>query len=814
MRPEHNPVGDPCVLCKHPRLAHRVPHAPKGDPCAACGLPAENHHARTEAQAAVMTAAQARGLARAEVERKAPGSRTARARSQRKKDLGPKVVIGIDGEGQGRAPHRYVYLAAADEHGTTWSVEDPAWRPAWTGTGYQETRLTGLRTVACLEFLFTLPEHAHLFAFAFGYDLTKMLEDVDNATLWLLHHPDERRRKGKAGAKLGPLPVTWKGYELNLQSTHFTVRRVSDGTFREVWDLFKFYGCRFTSALADWKVGSDAEHAHIQAMKEKRGEFDREAPGDVAAYCNLECVNLARLGRKLIAAHDAVDLSLKVFHGPGSTAGRMLGNMGILDAIRPVPKGMIAAVVRAFFGGRFENSVVGPVDEPLEGWDISSAYPYHMTFLPCLVHGRWRKTRRRADLDATDVACVHYGIGPVQRGSTSPLAAGAWAPFPHRMPKGSRGPATVAFPSGQPDEGSICFPRRGGGGWVYLQEYLAGERIFAEVEFREAWVYEKRCDCQPFHKIPYFYLYRLLLGKEGPGITVKLGINSGYGKLAQSVGSARFNCWLWAGMITSGCRAQILEMLGLHRDPTNLLMVATDGIVTRERLTPPAPRDTGTLQLLPGTDLEAAHPDGTNKKPLGGWERKPLPNGMFFARPGIYFPLHLGDLGSAATKEEIDKAIKEIKGRGVGKAVLVRHYHDILRAWVNHKGTETVTVTEVPRFCGAKTSLHRSGKPGAYRFHRADGKQKSETGAPPAYGQWVLRPVVMSFDPLPKRAEIRGDHTLALRDLDPGQESAPYDRAVKSKERRELEAFRDEVVEQPDLHFGELTELFTEEMAL
>ena len=43
------------------------------------------------------------------------------------------------------------------------------------------------------------------------------------------------------------------------------------------------------------------------------------------------------------------------------------------------------AIARAFFGGRFENAKVGPVREALWNYDISSAYPYQMTFLPCSV---------------------------------------------------------------------------------------------------------------------------------------------------------------------------------------------------------------------------------------------------------------------------------------------------------------------------------------------------------------------------------------------------------------------------------------------
>ena len=48
-------------------------------------------------------------------------------------------------------------------------------------------------------------------------------------------------------------------------------------------------------------------------------------------------------------------------------------------------------------------------------------------------------------------------------------------------------------------------------------------------------------------------------------------------KLAQSLGKhPPFQCWIWASMITSGTRAQMLDMLALHKDWRNLLAIATD----------------------------------------------------------------------------------------------------------------------------------------------------------------------------------------------------------------------------------------------
>jgi hypothetical protein len=65
-----------------------------------------------------------------------------------------------------------------------------------------------------------------------------------------------------------------------------------------------------------------------------------------------------------------------------------------------------------------------------------------------------------------------------------------------------------------------------------------GEHVRIGAGCVEAWIYETECDCQPFARMPEFCRERVKIGKEGAGIVLKLGSNSVYGKLAQSVGGS------------------------------------------------------------------------------------------------------------------------------------------------------------------------------------------------------------------------------------------------------------------------------------
>jgi DNA polymerase type B, organellar and viral len=665
------------------------------------------------------------------------------ARNREKHKAEHKPYIGIDGEGfdiqrGNKSVHTYVYMGANNEDGSMRKqVHDWRW---------------GLRTHDCLEFILELPKFATIFAYAFNYDLTKMLADLPDEKLYHFFRPELRQRHGDK-AVWGPIPVEWEGpngvrYLLNYQGTKFTVEKVQVGVKgrkklrRIVWDIFKFYQSKFVNTLKEWRVGNEALWERMQEMKEKRDVFTSKMRDQIAEYCLEECQCMAQLARKLTDSHAKVGLRLKVFYGAGSSGAAMLDTMGIKDKIVDRPEIMREAVAQSFFGGRFENSRIGRIEGTIYNYDISSAYPYQTYFLPCLEHGEWRLTDKEEEIGSAKAALVHYGYSKVKPTDSH------WGALPFREA-----------------DGSISFPIRSGGSWTWRSEFQAAQRAFPHILFREAWIFESWCNCQPFKKIAEYYNERCRIGKEGPGIVIKLGINSCYGKLAQSVGRGKYNCWIWASMITSGTRAQLLDMLALHKDRANLVMMATDGIFTHEEIEPPIPSNTGT---------------SATGKPLGGWEKKTIEGGIFVARPGIYFPIKEGT------------SVKEVKGRGLGKGVVLEYGKKIIEHYETHGLDEDLILPSIRRFCGGKTSI--SFAPGTGKYTRANG----EYVGGPAYGQWIEREVKLSFFPMPKRDKVLKGNFLRLRSFPRSQESYSYDKAVVSKETRDLRDAKTEELEQPD----------------
>ena len=136
--------------------------------------------------------------------------------------------------------------------------------------------------------------------------------------------------------------------------------------------------------------------------------------------------------------------------------------------------------------------------------------------------------------------------------------------------------------------------------WIWQDEIAIAQKHFGQdaIPLYDGWIWEPACDHKPFRDIPNLYDYRLKLKGHGPGSDdydgaekiLKLLINSIYGKTAQSIGwtlakdgtlkPPAFQSFIWAGLITSGTRAMILDAV-MQSDTVS---IATDGILSRTPL--------------------------------------------------------------------------------------------------------------------------------------------------------------------------------------------------------------------------------------
>lgn len=695
MAGEHSPRAEPVCSCGLFALAHRPSHNPKQWPICLCGAYAKNHRVKHQFKGT------------------GPDCETCCLPKVNHLALSPcdsssyRIdYVGIDGEGIGRKPHRYVLLCAATIDGRRWMLEDPQ----------------GLPSVRILNWLLTTLDNCRVFSYGFGYDLTMILKDLPDDKLYKLLRPGLRHERGRIR------PINWQGFTIDWLQGKLTISRKRQRQRLVIWDLVKFYQQTFVASLKDWGIPTEG----IEKMKAKRSGFTLRDMPKVRHYCVTECRQLATLAKKLLDAHRDAGLTLRSYYGPGSTASVMLGIMKVKEYQAEPPEEMRDPIARAFSGGWFEHSAMGLV-KPCVAADISSAYPYHAYFLPCLLHGTWEHVKHDVDraIQNCTTALVHYSY----RGKRSDI----WAPFFHRDAKGG-----------------ICHPYTNEG-WAWLPEYRAGKR-FGRVRAHSAWVYRTECGCRPFEQFAVYYRTRVELGKDAAGKPIKLGVNSGYGKLVQSKGkNPPYQNWLWGGLITSGTRAQVLDVIPIQ-DPSAVVAIATDGVFSRYPLDLPKPRDTGTSDLA---------------KPLGGWEEKRYPEGILFLKPGIYLPMkgpaHMFE-GNDETCEKCglpDTDHTAAKARGIGRKKLTEQRDRIVKAY--QRGAKSWTV-HVDRFYGAKSSI-------------------STRRRSPKYGQWGVMPIEVAF----KCPNREPDMTLLKRD---GM-SYPYNPAQVTHEALVARIQRDITYEQP-----------------
>lgn len=584
--------------------------------------------------------------------------------------------VGVDGEGVGRKPHRYVLLACSDGD-------------------YVEDR-HGLSTVDCLEFLLDLSTRdVRLCGYYLSYDWTKILADLEDKAIFNLWRPQRRALPKGTFARV---EYTKKGRTYKI---HWLAGAVwlSDDKGRKVtiWDLGKYYQGPFVGALKDWKIRPDVVE-EIAKMKQRRSVFSYREIASIRRYCLNECEALAEFAAAVEQAHLDADLKPRGWYGPGATASVLLKRHDIHERRGIIPPPMLEAVACAFFGGRAEISRNGFVPGPIYGYDVSSAYPYHATQLPCLEHGRWERVTRERAITGKGVA--HALVRGHIRCAHSPAS---WGPLPVRMPADQE----------TYKRGSIVFPRSGASGYWWRDEWLVAREGWGKgVEFEHAFVLRRECDCKPFSFVQAVFDRRRAVDKEsGEGKVLKLALNSVYGKLAQTIGSAQYASRAWAGMITSGTRAQILRLMLQHKDLANVLMIATDGLFSTEAL----PYD--------------------KEIKLGGWERNEYES-ITLVRPGIYW---LGE----------DK----IRARGLGREAL--KVAKPLFAKALKTGALRVDLPAQTMFGGGKLMV-------------LENRETGKLTRNPQYGQWYSRKAQQSLEPGPKRAPDWFPPTLSE------VESAPY----------------------------------------
>lgn len=564
----------------------------------------------------------------------------------------------------------------------------------------------------CLDFLCELPRDKQYVVYFGDYDVTKMLEDLPWDRLTRLMDRTARARNDG-----GIFPLDWHDFEMDyLPRKEFKVRRRGETSWMVINDVGPFFQTSFVEAITKWGVGTSEEVEMIRAEKARRGSFQFSGLAEVDVYNALEIRLLEELMEKFRDACVVAGIVPKKWQGPGLLAEALFQKHGVpqsRDVLLLQDKryrSLLTFARNAFYGGRPEISVVGPVNREVFQWDINSAYPHAMLSVPCLQHGVWTYSdgpsadgqlpesgngeasdngrgvpSRAARMEAfwsgslEDAQKRHAAIagmvGQTVERDTAPFALvyGSFAPKPSNRGKY---PLWYGLPF-RTDKGTITYPGAGRG-WYWSFEVAAA--IHQDFVVSESWTYHKQCDCQPLGFVAGTYAERQRIGKDGPGIILKLAMNSLYGKTVQSIGFPKYANAIWGSFVTAYCRTMVQDFIhGSEwcKDEEkwcgyDVVMVATDSVCT----------------LTERTDI-------IESTTLGGWSREIHAGGMFIVQPGLYF----GTSG------------KRAKTRGVPLAVITEKEAEFRAAFDRMAESRRLADGDVrvPQrlFAGIRYTLHR-----------------------------------------------------------------------------------------------------------
>lgn len=542
---------------------------------------------------------------------------------------------GVDGEGGDIETGRQEYLLLR------------------AGTQVLETGKP-LQPMECLRFIADLPPTHTYVSYSFNYDVTMILRDLPmNRWVRVL---ERSKRVGTYGCYPVDIPYRESAKDIEdgdvqvdyLPSKEFKVRirRGGEwGKFVRIHDTFTFFQTSFLNTITTW-LGDDPRYAdvikEIAENKARRADFGPMT--DTERHYNAqECVMLARVMTLFAVKLDQAGIpALKDWQGPGNIAAALFRKHGLprrpasgktsvngaeLLIGREWPE-VVAIANRAYYGGRFEPCMIGEIHSTVYQYDIRSAYAAMYRHLPCLVHGKWKRT------DAPKL--FNIGFAHIRFRHPKDINLGS---FPVRL-----------------RNGTIQFPIQGEGVYTHyeIMAALTSDNItITDIEFLGGWEYVKRCECVWMHFAEDLYKARQRVAKDDPnlGRVFKLALASMYGKLAQSIGEPVYSNPVWASLITGYVRAQLLGTALRVNYGAGVIMLATDGIFT--------------LDKIPDVDV------GTD---LGQWELTEHAQGMMVIQSGVYL-IH---------GEDGDK----IKSRGVPMKALADQTPAFRRAWTHFLETQ------------------------------------------------------------------------------------------------------------------------------
>ena len=436
------------------------------------------------------------------------------------------------------------------------------------------------------------------------------------------------------------------------------------GSQVEIFDVISYWQGKFISAC-DSFFGKEWEgRDFLIKNKGLRGSFKLSDFREILRYNKREVELLEDLIIELRARLDKVGIRFTKWYGPGSIAAEMFKQNHVQDAMAICPENVNYAARCAFTAGRIEAIKWGAVYKRCYEYDLNSAYPYAMQFLPNLAAGTWKHRGKNIKPKFFKEFALYY-VKLEPNGSYSEYSDYEPKPLFRRT-----------------KDSNVYYPMHVEG-WFWAPEVCNAieyaKKYNRKLTIIESFIFvEDNPDNKPFAFVKKIYEQRCYLKSIGDGaeLGLKLGLNSMYGKMVQQVGGTLdhlppFHQIEWGGYLTSLCRATVYQ--AVIDDLNCVIAFQTDAIFTTKRL--------NHLSLEEG---------------LGNWKVDVFDD-LTMQGAGVYFA---GQNGKTYFGEE-EEPVWINKTRGYDKGTVTREdVEEVMRTGIPFEGMHT-------QFYGLGLALHQ-----------------------------------------------------------------------------------------------------------
>jgi hypothetical protein len=491
---------------------------------------------------------------------------TKRKRSQRRRNWEDRPMIAWDGEGIKLSgddqPQHYVLFGCSAESDTPLRIYSPK---------------GSLGFVELADYMCAVssrhPQAFHI-GYFFEYDQNMIIKDLP----WRIKHRIHENGSaiytyGEIRYRIAIVP----GKKIRISRT----TKDGEKTSILIEDIGSYFATSFIKAYQTMFPGpTDSTFEKVIEGKAKRASTSWLDMKEIVEYWTHEVIAVQRLAEKFKSIMGNAGFPLTQWYGPGSLAAFIRREHKLIEhewggKEENIPTEVHHAVKGAYYGGHFEQYMVGRIPGPIWGYDLNSAYPAAFCTVPTMREGGiWVRVAPERIRERCLNAKPHMGIYRVRWANThGSILERRPQPLPHRDDKG-----TITYPAITD-------------GWYFSPEIQALIlcKQSEDYELIEGWEWLPADDtCYPWSDVLRpMYQKRLALkaGHDPTQMAFKLGPNSLYGKMAQRAGwdkdknrPPRSHTLCIAGYVTSYCRAQI--MLLMRANGPGVIAVETDGMFT------------------------------------------------------------------------------------------------------------------------------------------------------------------------------------------------------------------------------------------